>query len=131
MARWAVETKAVSICAACSSFAISTICYRSICKLDAENAKIAELLTQLTETHRSWGFGLCFLYLSNVKKKLWNHKRVYRVYCDLKLSLRIKPKKRIDRETPEPLAVPDAKNETWSNGFYARSMSRWPQHSLI
>jgi putative transposase len=38
-------------------------------KLDAESAKIVELLIQLTETNQSWGFGLCFLHLRNVKKK--------------------------------------------------------------
>lgn len=117
MAHWAVETKAVSIRVACASFAISTTCYRYIRKLDAENAKIADSLIQLTETNRSWGFGLCFLHLRNVKKKHWNHKRVYRIYCDLELNLRIKPKKRLVRETPEPLAVPTAKNETWSMDF--------------
>jgi putative transposase len=39
------------------------------------------------------------------------------IYCDLELTLRIKPKKRLDRETPALLAVPAAKNETWPMGF--------------
>lgn len=60
MARWAVETKAVSIRAACASFVISTTCYRDVAKLDADNAQIADLLVQLTKIHRNWGFGLCF-----------------------------------------------------------------------
>ncbi|MEN9309876.1 MAG: hypothetical protein RLY77_1, partial [Pseudomonadota bacterium] len=30
------------------------------------------------------------------------------------MNLRIKPKKRLVRERPEPLAVPDAINEVWS-----------------
>jgi putative transposase len=107
----------LSIRAACASFAICTACYRSIHKLDAENAKIAESLIQLIETNRSRGFGLCFLHLLNVKKKRWNHKQVYRIYCDLKLNLRIKPKKRLERETPVLLAVPVAKNEIWSMDF--------------
>jgi hypothetical protein len=34
----------------------------------------------LTDNHRNWGFGLCFLYLRNVKGFGWNHKRVYRIY---------------------------------------------------
>lgn len=47
----------------------------------------------------------------------WNHKRVYRIYRELELSLRIKPKKRLVREHLEPLAVPDAINEVWSMDF--------------
>ena len=66
---------------------------------------------------RNWGFGLCFLYLRNVQGYGWNHKRVYRIYCELELNLRIKPKKRLKRDKPEPLSVPDKPNETWSMDF--------------
>lgn len=47
----------------------------------------------------------------------WNHKRVYRIYCELSLNLRIKPHKRIKREKPEPLIVPEKPNECWSMDF--------------
>lgn len=33
------------------------------------------------------------LYLRNVKGYPWNHKRVYRIYRELELNLRIKPRK--------------------------------------
>ena len=36
------------------------------------------------------------------------HKRVYRIYCELELNLRIKPKKRLKRAKPDELVVPDA-----------------------
>ena len=55
--------------------------------------------------------------MRNVKGFGWNHKRVYRIYRELELNLRIKPKKRIVRERPEPLAVPEAVNESWSMDF--------------
>ncbi|MBO9981199.1 IS3 family transposase, partial [Xanthomonas phaseoli pv. dieffenbachiae] len=67
--------------------------------------------------HRDGGFGLCFLHLRNVKGFGWNHKRVYRIYRELELNLRIKPKKRLVRERPEPLAVPEAINQVWSMDF--------------
>lgn len=60
------------------------------------------------------GFGLCFLYLRNLKGHRCNHKRVYRIYRELELNLRIKPRKRIVREKPEPLTVPEAINHCWS-----------------
>jgi putative transposase len=66
---------------------------------------------------------LCFLYLRNVKGYKWNHKRVYRIYKELELNLRIKPKKRIQRETPEPLSVPAAPNEVWSMDFMHDNLS--------
>ena len=63
------------------------------------------------------GFGLCFLFLRNVKGFTWNHKRVYRIYRELELNLRIKPHKRLVREKPVPLAVPEGANDTWSIDF--------------
>ena len=72
---------------------------------------------RLTDNHRNWGFGLCYLYLRNVKNFGWNHKRIYRIYRELELNLRIKPRKRLIREKPEPLAVPQAINEVWSMDF--------------
>jgi len=41
----------------------------------------------------------------------------YLFYKELELNLRIKPKQRIKRETPEPLSVPTAPNEIWSMDF--------------
>jgi putative transposase len=48
-----------------------------------------------------------------------NHKRVYRTTCELALNLRIKPRRRLKREKPEDLAVPDAPNTVWSMDFMA------------
>ena len=58
-----------------------------------------------------------------VSAERWNHKRVRRIYHDLELNLRIKPKKRLVREKPEPLAVPDAPNATWSMDFMSDQLA--------
>jgi putative transposase len=42
---------------------------------------------------------------------------VYRIYKELKLNLRIKPRKRLVREEPEALTLPQALNEVWSMDF--------------
>ena len=47
----------------------------------------------------------------------WNHQRVYRLYRLLELNLRIKPRKRLIREKPLALAVPERINEVWSMDF--------------
>jgi putative transposase len=99
------------------AFGISESCYRYERKLDAENEEVANWLIHLTDNHRSWGFGLCYLYLHNVKGFKWNHKRVYRIYKELGLNLRIKPRKRLVREKPEALTVPQGINQVWSMDF--------------
>jgi len=119
MAETAVTQKGVSVALACRAFCVSETSYRYRPKLNQENERIADLLVGLTQTRRTWGFGLCFLYLRNVKGHGWNHKRVYRIYRELELNMRIKPKKRLKREKPEALAVPDAPNTVWSMDFMA------------
>jgi putative transposase len=96
---------------------VSETCYRYQPKLSDDNALIADWLLRLTYTHRKWGFGLCFLYLRNVKGMKYNHKRVYRIYRELELNLRIKPRRRLKRDKPDPLAVPKQINITWSIDF--------------
>ena len=53
----------------------------------------------------------------------WNHKRVYRIYRELELNLRIKPRKRIVREKPVPLVVPESINQCWSMDFMHDQLS--------
>lgn len=117
MAKQAVARHGVSVRQACEALFISQTCYRYSPKLSDENAEIADWLIRLTHNQRNWGFGLCFLYLRNVKGFGWNHKRVYRIYRELELNLRIKPKKRLVREKPEPLTVPAYTNQVWSMDF--------------
>lgn len=117
MAKEAIELHKISIRKSCSIFLVSETCYRYSPKLVDDNKEIESLLLELTGVEKNWGFKLCFLHMRNVLLKPWNHKRVYRIYCDLSLNLRIKPKRRLDREKPEPLAVPEAINECWSIDF--------------
>ncbi len=117
VAQDAVKCRGVSIRLACSAVGVSETCYRYQPKLSSENAEIADWLIRLTHNQRNWGFGLCYLYLRNVKGFGWNHKRIYRIYRELELNLRIKPKKRLVREVPESLAVPSVINDCWSMDF--------------
>jgi len=98
----------------CRTFGVSETCYRYSPFLGDENEEIADLLVGLTAARKTWGFGLCFLHLRNVQGHPWNHKRVCRIYCEPDLNLRIKPRKRLKRDKPDALAVPDAPNVTWS-----------------
>ena len=122
MAGNAIMRRGVSIALACRAFGVSEICYRYCPILKTENERIDDLLIGLTRVHKTWGFGLCFLHLRNVKGHSWNHKRVYRIYREFELNLRIKPRKRLMRDKPEELVVPEAPNKTWSMDFMADSL---------
>ncbi|MFE8072966.1 IS3 family transposase [Marinobacteraceae bacterium S3BR75-40.1] len=131
MAQKVVADGRCSIRLACITFGISETCYRYQAKLSDENAEIADWLERLAENRRNWGFGLCYLYLRNVKGYTWNHKRVYRIYRELELNLRIKPKKRLVREKPEPLAVPETINDCWSMDFMHDQLSDGRSYRLL
>ena len=117
MAKHAVLARGIPVRMACRIFSVSETCYRYQPKHSSDNALIADWLLRLTTTNRTWGFGLCFLYLRNVKGYPYNHKRVYRIYRALELNLRIKPKRRLKRAVPDPLAVPRRINAMWSMDF--------------
>ncbi|MBG5913900.1 IS3 family transposase, partial [Providencia stuartii] len=123
MAQEAVKIRNISVRFACQLFVVSESCYRYQAKLSKENEAIADWLIRITDSQRNWGFGLCFLYLRNVKNLRFNHKRVYRIYCALSLNMRIKPKKRLKRDKPEPLTVPETSNECWSMDFMHDQLS--------
>ena len=123
LAQAAVNQHNLSITKACHYFMLSETCYRYKPILQDENELIANELLDITEDEKNWGFTLCYLYCRNVLNKDWNHKRVYRIYKELELNLRIKPNRRITRETPEPLQVPEAINECWSMDFMHDQLS--------
>lgn len=123
MAQTAVERHQVSIRFACECMGVSLSCYYYLPKHVSENALIADWLLRLTTANRRWGFGLCFLYLRNVQGYGWNHKRVYRIYRELELNLRIRPKRRIKRDKPDALSVPAAINQVWSVDFMSDALS--------
>src|SRR5690625_3990487 len=131
MAQKAVVQYPISIRLACEIFGISQSCYYYEPKLKGENDLIASWLLKLTYAHKNWGFGLCFLYLRNVKGFPWNPKRVYRIYRELELNLRIKPRKRLVREKPEALVVPEAINQCWSMDFMHDQLSDGRRFRLL
>lgn len=122
MVQWAIEEKRYSGRRACLLFGISRKTYYYRPAFSENNKEISELLVRLAESHRRWGFGLMFRWLKRNGYR-WNHKRVYRIYCELSLNLRIKPKKRLANRSPIPLHQPDKPNVFWSMDFMSDSLS--------
>lgn len=105
---------------ACDAMGISRCTYYYQPKLVDDN-EIIEAVSELAQKHTTYGF-------KKIHKRLrlmghcWNHKRVYRIYCGLKLNLRRKGKKRLPSRDPEPLVVPSKPNECWSMDFMSDNL---------
>jgi putative transposase len=78
--------------------------------------EVVKPLLELAHQRPEQGFGKLFQRLRRLGHK-WNHKRVYRIYLDLKLNKRRKGKKRLPTRSPQPLQASAALNECWSADF--------------
>jgi putative transposase len=54
--------------------------------------------------------------------KAWNHKRVHRIYCELGLNIRVKPRKRIPKGEAKMLFQPLKPNHCWSIDFMSDAL---------
>jgi putative transposase len=101
-----------------TGLARSTQSYKAVVKNDEE--VIAELQT-LIEKHPAIGFWQSY-YRIRRKGFEWNHKRVYRVYTDLKLNIRRRYRKRLPARVKQSLYQPSAINEVWSIDFMSDTL---------
>lgn len=83
--------------------------------------EIEDALRLLAEKHPEMGFGKFFAMLRREGRE-WNHKRVHRVYCSMKLNKRRKHKRRLPARNPEPLSVPQSANRCWSADFMSDAL---------
>ena len=81
-----------------------------------KNNALIDALLALVQRYPRYGFGKLFPILRREGGR-WNHKRVHRVYCMLKLNIRRRGKQRLPARTPEPLCVPESINQCWSMDF--------------
>ena len=97
---------------------------RTTCQYKAkpkDDTELQDALTALTTKHVAIGYWQCCYRLWN-KAHWWNHKRIYRVYKDMKLNIRRRAKKRLPERVKQPLMVPSAPNQVWSIDFMSDSL---------
>lgn len=119
--QYALDNHKLSIRKTCELIKISRSAFYYQTKAKDDEQIIAKL-RMLAESKPRWGFGKMFNWIRR-KGYNWNHKRVHRVYCDLNLNIRIKPKKRLPSRNPRPLVQPGKPNKCWSMDFMSDSLT--------
>ena len=97
---------------------------RTTCQYKAkpkDDTELQDALTALTTKHVAIGYWQCCYRLWN-KGYCWNHKRIYRVYTNMKLNIRRRAKKRLPERIKQALMVPTAPNQVWSIDFMSDSL---------
>jgi putative transposase len=109
---------------ACRIVSIDRKTYRYRPKKKQDDKMIQELLKTLSSHYPTYGFQKLFNVI-RLKNYVFNHKRVYRIYCDFKLNLKSKPKKRLAPRTKRTLVQPEKFNEWWSLDFMSDAIAKW------
>jgi putative transposase len=112
----------VSLCRACEAVGMSRAGWYKPPRdrLEKDNAVIAAL-TAVTDKHRRWGFWKSYDRL-RLDGQPWNHKRVYRVYCQLGLNHKRRTKKRLPVRDRQPLDTPSTVNAVWALDFMSDAL---------
>ncbi|KTD45181.1 ISxcC1 transposase [Legionella quinlivanii] len=121
MADYLVNEYGLSLRQICAALSLSRTGYYYQPAVNKDEAVIKELM-EVTERYPRYGFRKVFVKLRQAGFT-WNHKRVYRVYCELQLNIRRKGKRRLPARNPEPLAVPATVNHTWSADFMSDALN--------
>jgi len=121
LAKFAVAEHGLSERQACKILNLSRSVYHYQAQ-KPDDSQIAQELLQLADCYPRWGYRKMIDYLRN-QGYGWNHKRIYRVYCDLALNLKRKPKKRLPARAAQELAQPTQANQSWSLDFMSDSLA--------
>jgi putative transposase len=89
-------------------------------RLERDGAVIAALTT-VTDEHRCWGFWKSYDRL-RLDGQPWNHKRVYRVYCQLGLNHKRRTKRRLPVRDRQSMDTPSTVNAVWAVDFMSDAL---------
>lgn len=88
---------------------------------EKDDTPVMDELKEMVEKHPAIGFWQSY-YRIRRKGFIWNHKKVYRVYTDLKLNIRRRYRKRLPARVKQALFQPLAINQVWSIDFMNDSL---------
>jgi putative transposase len=112
----------LSLRRACAAVGLSrAACYHRPRGTGARDEAVIDALNNIVAGHPRWGFWKCYDRL-RLDGRLWNHKRVLRVYRQMRLNLPRRTKKRLPRRERQTLEVPEAPNIIWAVDFMSDAL---------
>lgn len=121
LANYAIEQHQASVKRACQLFGLCRTPFAYQPKKNADDPFIKQELLALVEENRTHGFWKLYTRLRNDGFHC-NNKRVYRVYRELKLNKRRRPKKRLPSREKLALVQPGQTNICWSLDFMSDAL---------
>jgi putative transposase len=82
----------------------------------ARDAEVITVLQAIVVEEQRWGFWKCHDRL-RAQGYGWNHKRIWRVYCQLRLNLPRRTERRVPQRERQPLLVEPRMNAVWALDF--------------
>lgn len=95
--------------------------YKPTVDWTAKDAPVIAVLNEIVSKRSRWGFWKCFHRLRGDGYG-WNHKKVHRIYCAMKLNLQRKAKKRVVARECQPLGLAQELNCVWALDFMRDTM---------
>ena len=127
----AAKRQAIEVLAAAHRLPIQRAChivrlsqaayYRPPVPASRRDAAVIVALMNVVVRYPRWGFWKCYDRL-RLDGAVWNHKRVHRVYCALRLNLPRRTKRRVPCRVRQPLLAPPVLNQTWALDFMADAL---------
>lgn len=107
----------LSVARACRVVRLSrTAYYRPRPDPVTRDSAVIDALQAIVAERTRWGFWKCFDAL-RLRGHPWNHKRVHRVYRQLRLNLPRRTRRRLPARVRVPLEAPAELNRTWTLDF--------------
>ena len=118
------EEKGLPVTRACAAARLSRAAYYRVSMDRGQwDREIIEALNEIVGVELRWGFWKCYDRLRQLGRP-WNHKRVYRVYCKMRLNVPRRTKRRLPTREPHTLAVEPRMNAVWAIDFMHDTLYR-------
>lgn len=117
-----VREHRLSIQRACRVVRLSrTAFYQPPMPASRRDAAVIAALTDAVARYPRWGFWKLYDRL-RTEGRPWNHKRLHRVYCALRLNLPRRTTRRVPKRVRQPLVAPPVLNQTWALDFMTETL---------